>query len=105
MKIAEIHVTYPDLASANELADRVIQSHQAACVHIMPIHSIYIWKDEIQKEMECLVIIKTSIANQASLILEIKSTHPYELPALTYSEVNVSTEYGAWVSESVHQKM
>lgn len=104
MKIAEVHVTYPDLVSSNDLAERLIHAHLAACVNVVPIQSIYEWKDKINTEKECLVIIKTSVAKKAGLILELKATHPYELPAITYSEVSVTTEYGAWVVKCVNKQ-
>jgi periplasmic divalent cation tolerance protein len=81
----------PDRASAEKLADSLIEQRVAACVNILaPCRSVYRWKDAVQHDEEHPVLIKTSPDRYADLERAILAVHPYELPEI----IAVPTERG-----------
>ena len=73
----------PDRATAEKLADTLIQKRVAACVNIMaPCRSVYRWKGAVQHDEEHPVLIKTTRESYAALEAAIREAHPYELPEI-----------------------
>ena len=73
----------PDRATAEKLADTLIQKRVAACVNIMaPCRSVYRWKGAVQHDEEYPVLIKTTRESYAALEAAIREAHPYELPEI-----------------------
>ncbi len=73
----------PDRASAERLADALLQKRVAACVNILaPCRSVYRWKEAVQRDEEHPVLIKTSAERYAALEQAIRAAHPYELPEI-----------------------
>ena len=51
----------PDRAAAERIADLLIARQLAACVNILaPCRSVYRWKDEVQRDEEHPMLIKTT---------------------------------------------
>ena len=93
-------VTAPNYDVAQNLAYKIIEDKIGACVNILkPITSIYRWKDKIEKEEECLMIIKT--ASPEILSEFIKNNHPYEVPECVGFEIQKGLpKYMEWIVES-----
>jgi periplasmic divalent cation tolerance protein len=73
----------PDRATAEKLADTLIQKRVAACVNILaPCRSVYRWKGAVQHDEEHPVLIKTTRESYAALEAAIREAHPYELPEI-----------------------
>jgi periplasmic divalent cation tolerance protein len=73
----------PDRASAEKLAETLVQARLAACVNILaPCRSVYRWKDALQQDEEHPMLIKTTRARYPALEAAIRSGHPYELPEI-----------------------
>ena len=73
----------PDRATADRLADALIERRLAACVNILsPCRSVYRWKGAVQHEEEHPMLIKTTSERYASLEAAIRAGHPYELPEI-----------------------
>jgi periplasmic divalent cation tolerance protein len=73
----------PDRASAERLADGLVEKRVAACVNILaPCRSVYRWKDALQHDEEHPVLIKTTAEKYAALEAEIRASHPYDLPEI-----------------------
>ena len=73
----------PDRASAERLADLLIERRLAACVNILaPCSSAYRWQGEIQHEEEHPLLIKTAQDRYPELEASIRANHPYELPEI-----------------------
>jgi periplasmic divalent cation tolerance protein len=73
----------PDRASAERLADALVQKRVAACVNILaPCRSVYRWKEAVQRDEEHPVLIKTNAERYAALEQAIRAGHPYELPEI-----------------------
>ncbi|MEP7321573.1 MAG: divalent-cation tolerance protein CutA [Saprospiraceae bacterium] len=102
MEIFEVQVTYPNEASARKAADHLLRKHLVACVNFNAIQSIYWWNNELQEDNEFIAHFKTLTSHLQILLDEIKSTHPYHVPAILYWKVNTSAEYYQWVEEVVN---
>ena len=73
----------PDRATAEKLADTLIQKRVAACVNILaPCRSVYRWNGAVQHDEEHPVLIKTTGERYAALEAAIREMHPYELPEI-----------------------
>lgn len=73
----------PDRASAERIADTLVQQGLAACVNILaPCRSVYRWKDAVQHDEEHPMLIKTTTERYAQLQEALRSAHPYELPEI-----------------------
>lgn len=73
----------PDRAAAERLADTLIGKRLAACVNILaPCRSVYRWKNDLQREEEHPLLIKTTAERYPALEAAIRAGHPYELPEI-----------------------
>ena len=85
----------PDQASAEKLAQYLVETRLAACVNILsPCSSIYHWQGKIESAREIPVIIKTTADRYAALEQVIRNLHPYELPEIVY--VSLAGGYSAY---------
>jgi len=93
--------TMPDTATAETLAEKIVEAKLAACVQILPeMRSVYFWQGMIHNEAEHLLLIKTLSENYPALEAFIKSNHPYEVPEITAISVDKTAEtYFAWMNE------
>ena len=73
----------PDRASAERLADLLLEQRLAACVNILaPCRSVYRWKGAVQHDEEHPLLIKTSAERYGALEQALRQGHPYELPEI-----------------------
>jgi periplasmic divalent cation tolerance protein len=73
----------PDRASAERLADALLEKRVAACVNILaPCRSVFRWKGAVQHDEEHPVLIKTTADRYPALETAIRAVHPYELPEI-----------------------
>lgn len=90
----------PDRASAERLADALIDARAAACVNILaPCRSVYRWQGAVQHDEEHPVLIKTTPERYPALEAAIRAGHPYELPEIVAVPIERGLpEYLAWVA-------
>src|SRR5258708_16159390 len=73
-------------ASAEEamrIAEVLVDSKLAACVQVLPeMQSIYLWKGEVERAREVLVIAKTTMAKFDGLQSQLRAIHSYETPEI-----------------------
>jgi len=100
-----VMTTFPDMDSAQQLAERLITQHLAACVNILPaMTSIYSWQDKLEHGQEHQLLIKTEQNRTNEVQNEIKQIHPYELPEIIVVPIlDGHKPYLNWISESVHK--
>lgn len=104
--MAENHIvvlsTAPDQKSAENIAAALVGERLAACVNVVPgLTSIYRWKDEVKREPECLLLIKTSASRYEPLRRRLRELHPYELPEIMALGIGEGDpDYLAWLTES-----
>jgi periplasmic divalent cation tolerance protein len=73
----------PDVASAEKLADALIESRAAACVNILSAcRSKYRWQGAVETAEEIPLLIKTTTASYPLVEEIVRAQHPYEVPEL-----------------------
>ena len=78
-----VFTNLPDRASAERLADLLLEQRLAACVNILaPCRSVYRWKGALQHDEEHPMLIKSSAERYAALEQALRQGHPYELPEI-----------------------
>ena len=83
MSVLLVMTNLPDRASAERLADALIEARVAACVNILaPCQSVYRWKDAVQHDEEHPMLVKTTTERYPALEAAIRAGHPYELPEI-----------------------
>ena len=88
---------------AERLARALVERRLAACVNVVPgVVSHYLWKGELQRDEERLLVIKTRAERLDALRAALVELHPYEVPELVALEITDGLEpYLAWLDESV----
>jgi periplasmic divalent cation tolerance protein len=88
-------------AAAQSLAGGMVDNGLTACVQLIPMTSVYVWKGERRHQAEYLLLIKTQTARVPELEDFIRSHHPYELPELLQLPVTTgSADYLQWLREA-----
>jgi periplasmic divalent cation tolerance protein len=95
-------VTAESRVLAEAIALALVESHLAACVSLIPTHSIYSWQGKIHSEEQWQLIIKTDLAKFSLLETKIKAMHSDEVPEiLALPVVDGFQPYLQWISEQV----
>ena len=91
--------TCPDAAVGARIAEALVGEGLAACVNTLPgITSVYLWKGEVQRDAEVLLLIKTTQARLPELTGRVRQLHPYELPEVIAVPVSGGLpDYIQWV--------
>ena len=78
----------------------LVERKLAACVQILPpMTSIYVWKSEVQRESEILLLAKSTRAKFDELEAAVRAVHSYETPEIiALSIVAGSPAYLSWLS-------
>jgi len=95
--------TCPDQASAELIAQTLVEQQLAACVNIVPgIMSVYRWQDKIEKNAELLLLIKTKQLALTGIENAIINHHPYELPEIISIPIHSGlAHYLSWIDDNV----
>lgn len=93
--------TTSNIASAEILAQKIVNAKLAACVQILPqMRSIYFWQGKVQNEPEHMLVIKTIPERFNDLREFIVANHSYDTPEVTAIETDkVSSRYNSWLLE------
>lgn len=94
--------TAPDTATADGLAQALVERGLAACVSVLPgLRSTYRWQGQVESAGEVLLLIKTVPERFAELQSALVALHPYEVPELVALELKDGLPaYLAWLAES-----
>lgn len=83
MEVLLIFTNLPDAASADLLAQHLVEERLAACVSILaPCRSVYRWQGGLEQASEVPLLIKTTATGYAAVEAAIRARHPYELPEI-----------------------
>jgi len=95
--------TAPDEAKASSIAEKLVTERLAACVNIVEsVKSIYIWDGSLQRDTECLMVIKSDRAVINRLKERILGLHPYDTPEVIALPIEDGVEaYLSWLAESI----
>jgi len=96
-------VTAPKLTVARKLARSILKNRLAACANLVPgAESHYWWEGKICRDVEILMVMKTSRAKLTALEKFVLAEHPYNTPEfLVLSIDSGSRRYLKWVEESM----
>lgn len=95
----------PDAASAQALANALVQARLAACVNLLPgVHSTYRWQGKIEQAHEVTLSIKTSEARYHQVEQAILAAHPYDLPEVIALPLTGHAAYLQWVRQETSQE-
>jgi periplasmic divalent cation tolerance protein len=97
--ILVVFSTCPNAAAAGDIAEALVGEGLAACVNALPgVASTYLWKGEVRRDSEVLLLIKTTRARLAELTARVRQLHPYELPEVIAVPVSGGLpDYLQWV--------
>jgi periplasmic divalent cation tolerance protein len=94
--------TTSDRPEAERIAGLLVEQGLAACVQLMPIDSVYMWKGKIEKTGEILLLIKTQSGHVDKATIAIKAAHSYEVPEIIAVPIEAGLpEYLAWIDASI----
>ena len=95
-------MTASSAEEATRIAELLLNQKLAACVQILPdMQSIYVWKGEVQREKEVLLLVKTTRAKFAELEREVRAIHSYETPEIIALPIAAGSEpYLKWLTSS-----
>lgn len=89
-------------ANADALARAMVEQRLAACAQISAIDSVYRWQGAVQSEGEFRVLFKTTAERYPALEAALRSSHPYELPAIVaLPVVQALPAFADWVAHEV----
>ena len=98
-----IYVTVKNQKEAEKLASLAIKNNFAACGNIFPkIKSIYKWNDQIQKDNEAILILKTNSKKYDLLEKIILENHSYDVPCILKIPIDSGNkEFLRWIENSL----
>ena len=90
----------PDRATAQKIAQAMVEQKLAACGNILAeCTSVYRWRGSVETATEVPLVIKTRAAIYAQVEAAIKRLHPYELPEIVaVSMARGSSEFLDWIN-------
>jgi periplasmic divalent cation tolerance protein len=93
-------MTASNADEATRIAEMLVERKLAACVQILPpMTSIYVWKGEVQRESEILLLAKSTQAKFDELEAAVRAIHSYETPEIiALPIVTGSQSYLSWLS-------
>lgn len=94
--------TFPDAASAKDVARQLIIQKLASCANIIPtVESIFVWEGKLEEASESMAVFKVASATVDSLVHRLADLHPYDVPEiLVLSPSGVSKSYADWVNST-----
>ena len=100
---AVVLITVGSLEEAEKIAQALVERMLAACVNIVPsITSVYRWQDEVQRDSEVLLIVKSRRDAFEHLKRCVKELHSYETPEIIALPIVAGdADYLRWLDSSV----
>ena len=97
--------TVPDTATAERIAQVLVEARLAACVNVLPgVESIYRWQGAVTRSAELQLLIKTTTERYASVEEAIRMHHPYDVPEVIAVPVDTaSSTYLRWLFEETRE--
>lgn len=97
-------VTAASQAEAEAIAHALLRAKLAACISMMPIQSIYTWKDKIHQDQEWQLLIKTDLSLFAALEAKVHELHSYEVPEVIALPILAGSEqYLSWMGKQTER--
>ncbi len=99
--VLAVYLTFPDEASAEQLARVLVERRLAACVNVMPgARSCYRWEGAVVTEAEVLAVAKTRAGRLDALVAAVREFHPFDLPCVVaYPSAGGDAAYLDWIRD------
>jgi periplasmic divalent cation tolerance protein len=98
--LIHLSVPCPDTDSARAIARAALAERLAACANISPgVMSLFHWQDVIEEETEVILQLKTCATRVHDLAALVTRVHPYDLPVVTWEEVQTTPEAAHWLDQ------
>jgi periplasmic divalent cation tolerance protein len=95
-------VTTASRSEGEAIAKALVAEKLAACVNLVPIHSVYTWQGETYLDREWQLIIKTDLIYFEALAARITTLHSYEVPEIIALPMIRGTDaYLGWIDDSL----
>jgi uncharacterized protein involved in tolerance to divalent cations len=96
-----VQTTTATVDDAERIAEILLTEKLAACVQIVPIRSRYVWKGQLERADEQLLLIKTQQALFEPVRARIRAEHSYETPEIVALPVSAGDpDYLVWIADS-----
>jgi periplasmic divalent cation tolerance protein len=101
-----VFTNLPDRASAERIAQALVEARAAACVNILAeCTSVYHWQGRVENANEVPLLAKTTRDAYPALEQAIRTHHPYELPEIIAVPVSTGLPgYLQWVAQETQEK-
>ncbi len=101
LKYVVVLVTTGGVEEAEKIATGLVDEEIVACVNIIAgVTSVFKWKGKVEKETECLLVIKTRSDRFPDVVRTVKSLHGYDVPEIIgLPIVEGNTSYLKWIDE------
>jgi len=98
--------TCPDVETAERLGATLLERHLIACVNILPgAVSMYEWKGTVERDQECVLLMKTREDAFDTLRDTVLELHPYELPEVIAVPIQRGLAgYLCWIDEQLNKQ-
>ncbi|MFO1105393.1 MAG: divalent-cation tolerance protein CutA [Amaricoccus sp.] len=95
----DIHIPCPDRATAEAIAQALLERRLVACANIGgPMASLYRWNGAIERAEEVPLALKTRSELFEAVAEAAAALHPYDLPAIHAVEAVAATDaYFSWI--------
>jgi periplasmic divalent cation tolerance protein len=93
----EVRITCGSREEAAGIADALVEGRLVACAHLVPISSVYEWKQVVEHDDEVLITAATRVDRFDAIVETVRSLHSYELPAITAVALDGSHDYLDWI--------
>ncbi|MEH0664815.1 divalent-cation tolerance protein CutA [Vibrio scophthalmi] len=67
-------------ALTERIIDALLEERLAACIQTMPIESHYVWQEQVCRDNETLLVIKTTQSNYVEVEQKVVELHDYDTP-------------------------
>lgn len=92
-------VTFPDLDSARAAVKAALEERLVACANLGEITSEFHWAGATDSESEVAVLFKTRPDLVEALCGIVRASHPYDLPVLTWWDVQTDAATADWLKK------
>lgn len=102
-KAVLILVTAGARDDAERIGEGLVVEHLAACCNVIPtVASFYYWNNQLQRDHEALLLVKTLESLAPAVEEYIRSHHTYELPEIIQVPIEGgSSAYLNWLEQQV----
>ncbi len=96
-----VYITCKNKKEAKSISKHLLNEKLIACANIMPIESLYLWKNKIEESKETVILAKTKDENYKKIKKEVKKQHSYDIPAIIKLPTECNKEYNDWIDKVI----